>query len=172
MLPIAPEAEHPCRELLAPGTEPGLDVGRRDLERPPVGVSPAHEQVHVRVAGVVVVDRCPLERGAEIALHLGDQRPRVRGQIQPRSVLGGDDELPETHVARLLPSSKRGGQVHVVAFGVEAATLGAFTLGALAGEVRSVRSPGGAPAVARIGGLHGAPLKPPAGPRAPGRDGR
>src|SRR5205807_8483976 len=48
----------------------------------------------------------------------------------------------------------------VVAFSVEAVTPCAFTLGALAGEVRPVRGPGGAPAVARIGGLDGAPLKP------------
>src|SRR5207245_10137351 len=79
---------------------------------------------------------------------------------QRRSIPGGAVEPPEAHVASLLPTSERGRQVHVVAFSVEAVTPCAFTLGALAGEVRPVGGPGGAPAVARIGGLDGAPLKP------------
>src|SRR5438876_1223551 len=162
VLPFASKAKHVCRQLPAARTKSGPEVGRRDLERPPLPVAPAHKQVHVGVAGIVVVDRRPLERSAEVALHLHDQRPGVRGEIQARPVLGRDDELPEADVAGLLPLSEGGDEIDVAAHGIKPAALFAFPPGAVAGEVRAVRGPGGAPAIAGIGRLDDAPLKPPA----------
>jgi hypothetical protein len=58
----------------------------------PITVDPADDDVHVRVLGVVVVDRRPLEAPPDVLLDLRHVAAHVIGQIELRGVLGRDDE--------------------------------------------------------------------------------
>src|SRR5262249_54876893 len=93
-------------------------------------------------------------------LHLSDERASVGEKVETVTVLGRDDELPQPLVAGLLPSTERCREVHVLALGVEALALGALALRAFSRQVGAVRAPRGAPAIARVRGLHSAALQP------------
>src|SRR5262245_51393432 len=146
------------REVLAAPADTLPKVIGMDPEALAWGVPTADQNMHVRVTGVVVVDGHPLEARAEIPLHVRDECSCVRLQVEALSVLRRDDELPQPFVARPLPAPQRRRKLDAVLLRAEATALPALTLGALPRQVRAVRSPRSAPAVPRVGRLHGAPL--------------
>src|SRR5216117_3420612 len=86
----------------------------------------------MRVVGIVVIDRDPLESRPQVLLHPGDQRARLRA---------GDDELEKPSVTGGLPALKRLGKIEVVAMRVEPPPLLARPLRALSGEIGPVGAP-------------------------------
>ena len=151
-------AEHLRGQVLAAAPDPLLDVVGMDLEGLASGISTAHQKVHVRVVGVVVVDGHPFQTGTQVALHLRDEGAGVRLEVELVAVLGRDNELPEPLIARPLPAAEGRGELDPLTFRAEASALPALALGALPGQVGAVRGPGGTPPILRVGGLHGAPL--------------
>ena len=74
-------------------TEAIGDIVARDDEVFAGVVAPAHDQVGVRVVGVPVIHRHPLQPRTKISLHAVHQVPCVGAQVfQLRTVLGRDDE--------------------------------------------------------------------------------
>src|SRR3989449_9850429 len=114
----------------------------------------------MRVVGIVVIDRDPLESRPEVLLHPGHQRSRVGAEVEARRLLGGHDELEESRVAGGLPPLQRLRQIQVVAVRGEAAPLLARPLRALPSEIGPVGAPVGAAAALRVGDLDGAALPP------------
>lgn len=69
------------------------DVVARDDEVFAGVVAPAHDQVGVRVVGVPVIDRHPIQPRAQVGFHAVHQMPGVGAQVvQFRAVFGGHDE--------------------------------------------------------------------------------
>jgi hypothetical protein len=69
------------------------DVVARDDEVFAGVVAPAHDQVGVRVVGVPVIDRHPIQPRAQVGFHAAHQVPRVGAQVfQLGAILGRDDE--------------------------------------------------------------------------------
>jgi hypothetical protein len=92
-LPIKLWAKLERRPFL--GAQPNAvgDVVLRDDEVLPPVVAPANEDVAVGVTGVEVVDRNPIELGAEILLHLPHHIAGEGTQVrEPITVLRSDDE--------------------------------------------------------------------------------
>src|SRR5439155_27160088 len=151
-------AERLRRQVLTAPADALPQVIGMDLEALASGVPTAEEEMNVRVVGVVVIHGHPLESRPQVALHVRDERPCVRLEIQALGVLGRDDELPQALVAGPLPAPEGRRKVDALLLGTEPATLPAPTLRAVARQVRPVRGPRRAPAVPGVGGLHGAPL--------------
>ena len=80
------------RKLLGAPAQAGRDVAPVDPKLPPVAVDAADDDVRVRVLGVVVVDRRPLDFATEVPLELRHQAPHVDGEIELGAVLRRDDE--------------------------------------------------------------------------------
>ncbi|CAM5187914.1 hypothetical protein CDEN61S_01603 [Castellaniella denitrificans] len=81
------------RQFGGPVAEAVGDVVARDDEVFARVVTSAHDDVRVRVVGVPVVDRHPIEAGAQVGLHAAHEVARVGAQVfQFRAVLGGEDE--------------------------------------------------------------------------------
>ena len=69
------------------------DVVTRDDEVFAGVVAPAHDQVGVRVVGVPVIHRHPIQPRAQVGFHAAHQMPGVGAQVvQLGPVLGRDDE--------------------------------------------------------------------------------
>src|SRR5256712_4332032 len=75
-----------------------LDVFGVEGQRATLVVAASHEDVEVRVAGIVVIDRDPLESRPQLLVHPGHHRSPVGAQIEARRLLWGDDELEEPGV--------------------------------------------------------------------------
>ena len=116
------------------------------------------------VIGVVVVDRDPLEPGAEVVLHLAHEGAGMEAEIELRPLLGRDDGFPEAGVAGRLPGAERRGEVEVVPVRGEAEPALAGPLGAIPRQIRAVGPPGAGAPVANVGDLDDAPS--PVRPRA------
>src|SRR5438034_7446560 len=114
----------------------------------------------MRVVGIVVIDRDPLESRPQVLLHPGDQRSRVGAEVEACRLLGGDDELEKPRVTGGLPALKRLGKIEVVAMRVEPPPLLARPLRALSGEIGPVGAPPRAAAALRVGNLDDASLAP------------
>src|SRR2546426_7438359 len=114
----------------------------------------------MRVVGIVVIDRDPLESRPQVLLHPGDQRSRVGAELEACRLLWGDDELEEPSVAGGLPPLQRLREIEVFAMRVDPPPLLAWPLRALPGEIGPVGAPPGAAAALRVGDLDGAALAP------------
>src|SRR3989441_12802658 len=114
----------------------------------------------MRVVGIVVVDRDPLESRPQVLLHPGDQRPGVGAEVEACRLLWGDDELEEPSVTGGLPALQRLREIEVVAMRVEPPPLLARPLRALPGEIGPVGAPPRAAAALRVGNLDRAALPP------------
>jgi hypothetical protein len=62
--------------ILRSGANTAADVNPADHQIAAVLCLAADQKMHVRIVGIVVVNRTPVELGAEISLHVGDQLPR------------------------------------------------------------------------------------------------
>jgi hypothetical protein len=92
------------------------DIVAGDVENLPVVGNAAQQDVGVRVAGVVVIDRDPVEPGAEVSLHRLHQVAGGLAQVgQLYAVLGGDDEAELVAVAAA--PVEEGAAIHGVALG-------------------------------------------------------
>ena len=120
-------------------------------------VSAANQEMDVGAIGVVVVDRDPLEPGAEVVLHLAHEGAGMEAEIELRPLLGRDDGLPEAGVASRLPGAQRRGEVKVVPARGEAEPSLAGPLGAIPRQIRAVGPPGAGAPVANVGDLDDAP---------------
>ena len=118
-----------------------LHVVPREPQLSSTVVHATHGDVDMRVIGVVVVDRGPLQPSSQVLFHLGDQGARMRTEIDLAAGLRGDHQLPEPAVSGLLPDVEAVGQVHVIPLTVESESPSSFTLGARSTEVVAVRSP-------------------------------
>ena len=79
--------------LLGAGAHPLADVAAVDHEIAAIIGAPAHQDVDVRIVGVPVIDRDPVEPGAEILFHVGHQFAGEGPDIGKFGcVLGRDDE--------------------------------------------------------------------------------
>src|SRR6266581_4336980 len=61
----------------------------------------------MRVVGIMVIDRDPLESRPQVMLHPGDQRSRVGAEVEACRLLWGDYEFEEPSVARGLQTGLR-----------------------------------------------------------------
>jgi hypothetical protein len=116
-LQIALRAELQHHERLGTGAHTMTDVVARDDKIPPMVVAAADHDVRVRVAGVEVVDRHPVELRVEILLHLPHQIADERFEVlEATAVLRRDDEAELVWVA--LRAFEEGVAVGLVASGV------------------------------------------------------
>src|SRR5436189_4057091 len=102
-----PPAEGPRGQRLAPLPNTFLDVLGFEGQRATLVVAASHEDVQMRVVGIVVIDRDPLESHPQVMLHPCDQRSRVGAEVEACRLLRGDDELEEPRVAGGLPPLQR-----------------------------------------------------------------
>jgi hypothetical protein len=121
-----------CHDLAGPFADAVGNVVAGDVEDFPVVGGAAHQHVGVRVASVVVINRDPVEPGAEVGLHRLHQvaggLPQV-GQLD--AVLGGDDEAelvavvaaPVEEGAAVLGVALGGIDLALVAVAVDAVAL-------------------------------------------------
>lgn len=102
---VAPRPETVCGDVLRPLGETPPDVVRRYNEvRTACVPSPDHD-VRMRMTGVVMVDRQPVETRSEIRFHLRHQGPRCLPQVSELSaVFGRYDEEELLPVAFASPS--------------------------------------------------------------------
>src|SRR5437773_963292 len=155
-----PPAEGLRGERLAALPNALLDVLGGEGQRATLVIAAAHENVQMRVVGIVVIDRDPLESRPQVPLDPGDQRSPVGAQIEARRLLWGDDELEEPGVTGSLPALERLGKIEVVAMRVEPPPLLARPLRAFSGEIGPVGAPPRATASLRVRNLDGAALPP------------
>ena len=86
-------AQFQRNDLAGPFADAVGDIVTGDVEGLAVVRDAAQEDMGVRVAGVVMIDRDPVELRSEIYLHLLHQRAGSLAQVgQFRSLLGRDDE--------------------------------------------------------------------------------
>ena len=98
--------------------------------------------MNVRVLRVVVGNRHPFERRAEIPLHPRHQFASQPFQVGSVAELGRYDQLPEALIARLLPTFEPRRDVDRLSASVEPDRLGITLLrGALARDVAPMGSP-------------------------------
>src|SRR2546425_11072210 len=95
----------------------------------------------MRVVGIVVIDRDPLESRPQVLLHPGHQRSPVGAEIKARRLLWRDDELEESSVTGGLPALQGLREIEVVAIRVEPPPLLTWPLRALPGEIGPVGAP-------------------------------
>jgi hypothetical protein len=94
-------------QLARPVAYPVGDIVARDVENLAVVGHAAHDDVRVRMAGVVMVDRDPVEAGAEVLLHLPHEVTREATQVaQVSGILGGDDEA---ELVAVVPAARQEG---------------------------------------------------------------
>ncbi len=87
-LGFKPRSKLPRRELLAPRADARTQIFTIDFEFVPIVAHTTHQQVHVGVVGVVMVDRDPFELRPKVMCHLGRQLADVVAQIEPAGVFG------------------------------------------------------------------------------------
>ncbi len=111
-------AELERNQIFGTGAQAAADVIAGDDEVAAVVGDAAHQQVDVRVVGIPVIDRDPVEPRAEIAFHPRGQVARERPEIgHVAGVLGRNDE-PEM-MAVVLAAICEGDVVGAIAGGVE-----------------------------------------------------
>src|SRR6266540_861499 len=113
-------------------------IGPIDPQLAVLSVDAAHDQMDVRIIGVVVADGRPAQPAAEILLHPLDQVARVPAQIELVAVLGRDDE---SKLAFLAFDGRREFLAPDVAVGIEHLARRAVPLDAVAFDVTEM-SPG------------------------------
>jgi hypothetical protein len=92
-LKLALPAQFPGNNLAGPFANAVGDIVAGDVEGLAVLGDTAHEDMGVRVAGIVVIDRDPVELGSEVSFHLGHQIAGGGARLgQLHAVLGRDDE--------------------------------------------------------------------------------
>lgn len=101
---LTPEPERARGELLAPGADSVSHVLPRHAELMALARAASDRNVNVRVSGVMMLDRHPLEVHAEVALQGSNQLAGVAPEIEALALLGRDDELPEPRIAGTLPA--------------------------------------------------------------------
>ena len=89
---LGAQAELPRCDLLRAPPHVARDVDPRDANVLAGGVDPPDDDVHVRVFGVVVVDRGPKERLPEVLAHASHQLAGKGVHVQLAGVLRRDDE--------------------------------------------------------------------------------
>ena len=114
------------------------DIVAGDVEGLAVVGDAAHEDMGVRVAGVVVIDRDPVELGPEVGFHLLHQIAGGLARIgQLRAVLGRDDEA-ELMAVLAAPVEESAAILHVALGRIDLALL-AILRHAVPFEVAQVR---------------------------------
>ena len=130
----------------SPIAEAAADVVPADDQVFPIVGTPADQKVDMRIVGVPVIDRDPVEPGAEVLLHVGDE---LAGEGLEVADLGGvlrrDDE-PEM-MAVVLAALGEGALVRFIARGIEhprrLAVFGhtfAFQIGDVLGQWRRAKA--------------------------------
>jgi hypothetical protein len=74
----APNRELHGHAILRSGANTAADLIPADHQIAAVLCLAADQKMRMRIVGVVVVNRNPVELGAEISLHVGDELPRRR----------------------------------------------------------------------------------------------
>ena len=80
------------RNLLPSAAQAVRDVRAFEAKLPSLPVDSADDEVSMRVLGVVVIDRGPLDFATEVLLDLRHQAAHVEGEIQLGGVLRRDDD--------------------------------------------------------------------------------
>jgi len=91
----------------------------------------------VRMAGVEMIDRHPVEFGPEIGLHLAHHVPGEAAEISQAITVFGRDDEPE-RVAVLVPAPDKGAAVRIIGVATIELTAAAITGGAVPLEVAQV----------------------------------
>ncbi|BCH32746.1 hypothetical protein MesoLjLc_46760 [Mesorhizobium sp. L-8-10] len=93
LLDLGDGAEFKRRQIARPLADAVGEIVAVDDEVLAQLVHAAHDDMDMRMAGVVVIDRNPIELRAEIGFHLGHEVACIGGEVgQVRAVLGRDDE--------------------------------------------------------------------------------
>jgi hypothetical protein len=127
-------AELVGEDVLRAPAHPLRDVRAIDPDLPALGVDAAHDDVRVRVVGVVVIDGAPLEPQTDVALDVPHEVARELRQVDV--VLRRDDEPELMALAWNGVSDRRA--IDLVSRAVEAA-LGSVALDAVALDVGEVQ---------------------------------
>src|SRR5580698_5128113 len=112
--------------------------------------------MNVRVAGIVVIDRDPLELCAEVPLHPGHKVAGMLPQIHPLCVFRRYDDRPHQAVGAL-PCPYRCGHIEVFAFTIKALAALALPLGLFARQIARMPDPAAVMPIAPEGCLDHAP---------------
>ena len=107
--------------------------------------------VDVRVVGIEVADRHPLEPGPEVLFHLLHQAIGQTLQVDAVTEFRRDYELPKALVARSLPLPGPGRDIAAVTMLVKAGVRSLLTSGALSCDIAPVGSP---LSFRRVRGIH------------------
>src|ERR1019366_1693801 len=129
-LDLEPRPQALGRELLGgPAKAPG-DVGAIHSQLPALAADAADDDVRMRVVGVVVVDRGPLEGPSEVDLDALHQLPDVVGEVEIAGVFRRHDEpeLVALAEARLLEGLAGRGALGAVEHAPRAVLLDAVAL--------------------------------------------
>src|SRR5262245_7449880 len=105
----------------------------------PLVISPANDDVGMRMPGVEVIDGHPIQLGVEITLHLGHQVANERLEVRKAGSLISRDDEPEL-VRVLLRPIQESTAIHVIAGRIVEATGGALAGHAVADDVLEMRS--------------------------------
>jgi hypothetical protein len=133
-------AQFPGNNLACPFANAVGDVVAGDVESLAVLGDAAHEDMRVRVACVVVIDRDPVEFRPEVCFHLLHQIAGGLARVgQVRAILGRDDEA-ELMAIVASPLQESAAVLHV-ALGRIDLTLRAILGHAVPFEVTQVRDP-------------------------------
>ena len=93
--------------ILRSGANTAADVIPADHQIAAVLCLAADQKMHVRIVGIVVINRNPVELGAEISLHVGDELPREGPEIGHfGSVIGAHDK---SKMVSVIPATLREG---------------------------------------------------------------
>jgi hypothetical protein len=121
-------------QVLGAGAHPLLDVVAGDDEVPAIVRDAAHDDVHVRLTGVPVIDGDPVEPRVEIAFHLSDQLARKALEVgEIHGVLRRYDEAEVVPV--ILAALGEGTGISLFGLGTEQAGFLPVTGDAFAPEV-------------------------------------
>jgi len=151
-------AERLGRQLAASQPDAVLHVLPVQQQRP-AGLVPATKgHVDMRVVGVVVVDRDPLEPRPEIPLHGIQDAPSVVHQVESLAALGRQDHLPHARIFGLLPAVEPPVDLHRTLRSVEAEPLVTLPLSTFASQVAAMGAPAPGRLVGHVLELDDAPL--------------
>ncbi len=94
-LGLQPRPQHPSDDLLGVLADPRRDQPGGNEQVLPIGASPPHQHMAMRIVGIPVVNRQPFQLGSELAFQTRHHFPDEGLQIAQRLAVLGRDDQPE-----------------------------------------------------------------------------
>ncbi len=112
-------------KVFRPGPEASADIIARDDKFPTVVRMAADQQMNMRVVGVPMIDRDPVEPRAEVFLHLVHEVPRVGAKVGHVGCVFRRDDEAEVMAVRMAAFGKFL-VIDLIVLSVEQSSLHAF----------------------------------------------